>query len=34
MKVVNIATHQIEEDIDPKSAAAELASRGGKARAS
>ena len=34
MKVVKIATHQIEEDINPKSAAAELGSRGGKARAS
>jgi hypothetical protein len=34
MKVVKIATHRIEEDVDPKSAAAKLGSRGAKARAS
>jgi hypothetical protein len=34
MKLVKIATHKIEGDMDPKSAAAELGSRGGKARAS
>lgn len=34
IKVARIATHEIEEDIDTKSpAAAELGSRGGKARA-
>jgi hypothetical protein len=34
VKVARIATHELEEDIDPKSAAAELGRRGGKARAS
>ena len=33
VKVARILSHQIDEDIDPKkAAAAELASRGGKAR--
>ena len=32
VKVARILSHQIEEDIDPKSVAAELGSRGGKAR--
>ena len=34
IKVARIATGEIGEDIDPKSAAAELGSGGGKARAS
>ncbi len=33
IQVARIATHEIEEDIDPRAAAAELGSRGGKARA-
>ena len=32
VKVARIATHEIEDDIDPRSAAAELGSRGEKAQ--